>query len=66
MNGEVQLRVNNTVATNIASVSNDPIYVGIGALSRLIVTSSTAVAALTTGDSLTIYNAAGDSVVKNT
>jgi hypothetical protein len=64
MNGEVQLRVNNTVATNIASVSNDPTYVGIGALSRLIVTSSTAVAALTTGDSVTIYNSAGDSVVK--
>jgi hypothetical protein len=64
MNGEVQLRVNNTVATNIASVSNDPTYVGIGELSRFIVTSSPAVAALTTGDSVTIYNSAGDSVVK--
>ena len=64
MNGEVQLVVNSEVPAAIASVSNNPIYVGIGALSRLIVTSRPEVAALTTGDQLTIFNAAGQSVVK--
>lgn len=64
MNGEVQLIVNSEVPTAINSVSNDPTYVGIGALSRLIVTSRPEIAALTTGDQLTIMNAAGNSVVK--
>ena len=64
MNGEVQLVVNSEVPAAIASVSNDPTYVGIGALSRLIVTSRPEVAALTTGDQLTIFNAAGQSVTK--
>jgi hypothetical protein len=64
MNGEVQLIVNSEVPTAINSVSNDPTYVGIGALSRLIVTSRSEIAALTTGDQLTIINAAGNSVVK--
>lgn len=64
MSGEVQLIVNSEVPTEIASISNNPIYVGIGSLSRLIVTSSNEVAALTTGDSLTIFNAIGQSVVK--
>jgi len=64
MNGEVQLIVNSEVPTAIASISNNPIYIGIGSLSRLIVTSSDEVAALTTGDSLTIFNAIGQSVVK--
>ena len=64
MSGEVQLIVNSEVPTEILSISNNPIYVGIGALSRLIVTSSNEVAALTTGDSLTIFNAIGQSVVK--
>ena len=64
MSGEVQLIVNSEVPTEIASISNNPIYVGIGALSRLIVTSSNEVAALTTGDSLTIFNGIGQSVVK--
>ena len=64
MNGEVQLIVNSEVPTQIASISNNPIYIGIGSLSRLIVTSSDEVAALTTGDSLTIFNAIGQSVVK--
>ena len=64
MNGEVQLIVNNKVATSIDSVSNNPTYVGIGSLSRLIVTSSPEVAALTTGDTLTIFNAIGQSVSK--
>ena len=64
MNGEVQLVVNSEVPAAIASVSNNPIYVGIGALSRLIVTSRPEVAALTTGDTLTIFNAAGQSVTK--
>ena len=53
MNGEVQLIVNSEVPTEIASISNNPIYVGIGSLSRLIVTSSNEVAALVSGDSLT-------------
>ena len=64
MNGEVQLLVNSEVPAAIASVSNDPTYVGIGSLSRLIVTSRPEVAALTTGDQLTIFNAAGQSVTK--
>jgi hypothetical protein len=64
MNGEVQLLVNSEVPTVIASISNNPIYIGIGALSRLIVTSRPEVAALTTGDSVTMFNAAGQSVVK--
>jgi hypothetical protein len=64
MNGEVQLIVNSEVPTAIPSISNNPIYVGIGALSRLIVTSRPEIAALTTGDQLTIINAAGNSVVK--
>ena len=64
MNGEVQLVVNSEVPAAIASVSNNPIYVGIGALSRLIVNSRPEVAALTTGDQLTIFNAAGQSVTK--
>ena len=64
MIGEVQLIVNSEVPTEIASISNNAIYVGIGALSRLIVTSSNEVAALTTGDSLTIFNGIGQSVVK--
>jgi len=64
MNGEVQLVVNSEVPAAITSVSNNPIYVGIGALSRLIVTSRPEIAALTTGDTLTIFNAAGQSVTK--
>jgi hypothetical protein len=64
MSGEVQLIVNSEVPTEILSISNNPIYVGIGALSRLIVTSSNEVAALVAGDSLTIFNAIGQSVVK--
>jgi hypothetical protein len=64
MNGEVQLLVNSEVPAAIASVSNNPIFVGIGAISRLIVTSRPEVAALTTGDTLTIFNAAGQSVTK--
>ena len=64
MSGEVQLIVNSEVPTEIASISNNPIYVGIGALSRLIVTSSNEVAALVSGDSLTIFNGIGQSVVK--
>lgn len=64
MINEVHLIVRRGGTLTIESISNDPTYVGIGALSRLIVTSNPSVAALTTGDSLTIYNAAGDSVVK--
>jgi hypothetical protein len=64
MNGEVQLIVNTGSLERIDSISNNPAFVGIGALSRLIVTSRPEVAALTTGDSLTIMNTVGDSVVK--
>jgi hypothetical protein len=64
MSGEVQLIVNSEVPTAINSISNNPIYVGIGSLSRLIVTSSNEVAALVAGDSLTIFNSASQSVVK--
>lgn len=62
--GEVQLIVNSEVPTAINSISNNPIYVGIGSLSRLIVTSTPEVNALVAGDVLTIFNAAGASVVK--
>ncbi len=64
MNGEVQLIVTNDSTVRINSISNDPTYVGITALSRLIVNTSPDVTALTTGDVLTIKNAAGQSVVK--
>jgi hypothetical protein len=64
MNGEVQLIVNSEVPTAIASISNNPIFVGIGVLSRLIVTSRPEVAALVTGNTVTMFNAAGQSVVK--
>ena len=64
MNGEVQLIVNNIGPTNVASMSNDPILMGIGALSRFVVTSSPEIAALPLAQPITIYNAAGDSVTK--
>ena len=64
MNGEVQLIVNNIGPANVASMSNDPILMGIGALSRFVVTSSPEVAALPLAQPITIYNAAGDSVTK--
>ena len=64
MSGEVQLIVNSEVPTEILSISNNPIYVGIGALSRLIVTSSNEVAALVAGNPVTIFNSTGQSVVK--
>ena len=64
MSGEVQLIVSSEVPTEILSISNNPIYVGIGALSRLIVTSTTEVAALVAGNPVTIFNATGQSVVK--
>ena len=61
---ETQLVVINFGSNPIESISNNPLFVGIGAISRLIVISSPEVAALTTGDTLTIFNAAGQSVVK--
>jgi hypothetical protein len=64
MNGEVQLIVNNIGPANVASMSNDPTLMGIGALSRFVVTSSPEVAALPLAQPITIYNAAGDSVTK--
>jgi len=64
MNGEVQLIVNNIGPANIASMSNDPDLMGIGELSRFVVTSSPEVAALEALQPITIYNAAGDSVTK--
>ena len=64
MNNDVELIVRTGGSGPVASISNNPIYIGIGVLSRLIVTSSPSVAALSTGDVLTIRNAAGDSVVK--
>jgi len=64
MNGEVSLIVNTGSLARINSISNNPIYIGIGVLSRLIVTSRPEVAALVTGDSVTMFNAAGQSVVK--
>ena len=64
MNGEVQLIVNNIGPANVASMSNDPILMGIGALSRFVVTSSPEIAALPLAQPITIYNAAGDSVTK--
>ena len=64
MNGEVQLIVNRSGLLRIDSISNNPLIVGIFALSRLIVTSRPEVAALVTGDSVTMFNAAGQSVVK--
>jgi len=64
MNGEVQLIVNNIGPANVASMSNDPTLMGIGVLSRFVVTSSPEVAALPLAQPITIYNAAGDSVTK--
>lgn len=64
MNGEVQLIVNNIGPANVASMSNDPILMGIGALARFVVTSSPEIAALPLAQPITIYNAAGDSVTK--
>jgi hypothetical protein len=64
MNGEVQLIVNNIGPANVASMSNDPTLMGIGALSRFVVTSSPEIAALPLAQPITIYNAAGDSVTK--
>jgi hypothetical protein len=64
MNGEVQLIVNNIGPANVASMSDDPTFMGIGNLARFIVTSSPEVAALPLAQPITIYNAAGDSVTK--
>jgi hypothetical protein len=64
MNGEVQLIVNNIGPANVASMSDDPDLMGIGELSRFVVTSSPEVAALPLAQPITIYNAAGDSVTK--
>jgi len=64
MNGEVQLIVNNIGPANVASMSNDPTLMGIGALSRFVVINSPEVAALPLAQPITIYNAAGDSVTK--
>jgi hypothetical protein len=64
MNGEVQLIVNNIGPANVASMSNDPTLMGIGALSRFVVTSSPEIAALPLAQPITIYNAVGDSVTK--
>lgn len=64
MNGEVQLIVSTGSLQRIDSISNNPLIVGIGVLSRLIVNATPEVDALVNGDVLTIYNAAGQSVVK--
>jgi hypothetical protein len=64
MNGEVQLIVSKGSTQRVNSISNDPTIVGIGVLSRLIVNSSPGVEALVNGDVLTLFNAAGQSVVK--
>ena len=61
---DVELIVRTGGSGPILSISNNPTYIGIGALARLIVYSTPAVDALTTGDTLTIQNAAGQSVVK--
>jgi hypothetical protein len=63
MNGEVQLIVNTSVATNIDSMSNDPTLMGIGVLSRMVVVSRPEIASWV-GTAITIYNTAGDSVTK--
>jgi len=64
MNGEVQLIVNTSSLARIDSLSNNPVLMGIGALSRFVAPSSAEVNALTIGTLITLYNAAGDSVVK--
>jgi len=64
MNGEVQLIISKGSKQRVNSISNDPTIVGIGVLSRLIVNSSPGVDALVNGDVLTLFNAAGQSVVK--
>jgi hypothetical protein len=64
MNGEVQLIVSTGTLQRINSISNNPIIVGIGVLSRLIVNSTPEVDALVNGDVLTIQNSAGQSVNK--
>jgi hypothetical protein len=64
MNGEVQLIVNTGSLARINSLSNNPALMGIGVLSRFVAPSSPEVNALTIGTVITIFNAAGDSVVK--
>jgi len=63
MNGEVQLIVNNSVATNINSVSNDPTFMAIGVIARMIVVSRPEISSWV-NTPITIYNTAGDSVTK--
>lgn len=60
---ETQLVVINFGSVPITSQSNDPTFMAIGALARMIVTTSSGLSALV-GTSITIYNGAGNSVTK--
>ena len=63
MENETQLIVRRGGNVTVLSQSDNPIFMGIGALSRFIVTTNSALSALV-GTSVTIYNAVGNSVTK--